>query len=236
MPNVPNVPGVPKLTSYAANPFPLLFADAIAIAGLLAPSKWGIFFNGFPVIQPATAASQVVLATLAPAQQIASLLGASNIIPVTASTIDFEYAQDSPLSNYPQEQGAFQSYNKVELPFDVKVKLASGGAPATRQAFLNTCLGIKKSFDLFDIQTPELIFQSCNCQHVDWRRSARKGVTLIEVDLWFQQIVVSSVATFSNTQQPGEAGQKGIGVVQPQVPSSAAAAKVQSTIAGGGAF
>lgn len=236
MPNVPNVPGVPNLSSYSANPFPLLFADAIAFAGLLAPSQWGIFLEGVAVIQPATAASQVILATLAPVQQIATLLGAPNIIPVTASTIDWEYAQDSPLSNYPQEEGAFQSYNKVELPFDVKVKLSSGGSLSTRQAFLTTCLAIKRSMALFDVQTPELIFPSCNCQHVDWRRSARKGVTLIEVDLWFQQIAVTSSSTFSNTQQPGNAGQKGIGVVQPQVPSPTGAAKVQSTIAGGGAF
>jgi hypothetical protein len=234
VPNVPNVPGVPKLSSYSANPFPLLFADALAFAGLLAPSQWGIFLKGFPVIQPATVATQAILGSLSPVQQVASLVGVPNIVPVTASTIDFEFAEEFPLSNYPQEQGAFQSYNKVELPFDVKVKLACGGSTATRQAFLTTCLAISKSLALFDVQTPEIIFQSCNVTHIDWRRNARAGVTLIHVDLWFQQISVTSATTFTNTQQPAEAGQKGIGVVQPKAPPAEAATKVQTVIENGG--
>lgn len=233
MPNVPNVPGVPNLSSFSANSIPLLFADALGFAGLLAPSQWGIFLKGFPVIQPATVASQVVTSSLAPIQQIASFIGAPNIVPVIASTIDFEFTEDWPLSTYPQEQGAFQTYNKVELPFDVKVKLASGGATATRQAFLSTCLAMAKSLALFDVQTPEIIFQNCNVTHLDWRRNARKGVTLIEVDLWFQQISVSAAATFTNTQQPSEAGQKGIGVVQPKAPNSDAQSLVTSSIQAG---
>lgn len=231
MPNVPNVPGVPRLSSYSANPFPLLLADTAALINLVSPSQWGIFLNGVPVIQPATALTQTLVQTLAPIQAVASLLGASNLIPVTASTIEFEFNQEWPLSNYPQEQGAFQSYNKVELPFDVKVKLSSGGQPATRQVFINTVLAIGRDLRLFDIQTPEMTFQSVNCTHIDWKRRATDGVSLIKVDLWFQQIAESAAATFTNTQQPGNAGQQGIGVVQPQTPTPQVQSTVSTTIA-----
>lgn len=200
---------------------PLLIADAseLVLGALLQPS-WGIYLNGVPVIQPASLLGSLVQTQLAPIQAIAGLIGAPNILPVAASTVDFQFKQDWPISNYPQEEGAFQSYDKVTLPFDVKVRLASGGSVANRQAFLQTCLGIANSLALFDIVTPEIVFSSVNCTHIDWDRNAQRGVSLIALDLWFQQIPVQAAATFSNTQQPGVAGRQSIGNVQPQTPNS----------------
>lgn len=200
----------------------LLLSDAadLALGTFLAP-QWGIYLNGSPVIQPATPFNQVLAASLAPIQAIASLIGAPNIVPVTASTVEFEFGQDFPISNYPQEQGAFQAYDKVTLPFDVKMKLACGGSQANRQAFLTTCLGIANSFALFDVVTPEITFTSVNCTHIDINpRSARAGVSLLRVDLWFLEIPVSAQANFLNTQQPGDAGTQSIGNVQPISPSA----------------
>jgi hypothetical protein len=202
-------------------PIALLIADVsdLVLGALLQPS-WGVYLNGSPVIQPASILGQVVQAQLAPIQAIAGLLGAPNIVPVSASTVDFQYAQEWPISNYPQEAGAFQSYDKVTLPFDVKLRLAAGGSQSNRQAFLQTCLAIANSLALFDVVTPEMVFTSVNCIHIDWDRNATRGATLISVDLGFQQIAVQAAASFSNTQQPGNAGQQSIGNVQPQTPSS----------------
>ena len=198
----------------------LLTADALdlSIGTLLAPT-WGVYLNGQPVIQPATQAGQIISAALAPVEAIASLIGAPNIVPVMASTIDFEYGQDRPISNYPQEQGAFQSYDKVTLPFDVKVRLACGGSVSNRQAFLTTCMAINASFALFDVVTPEYTYTSVNCHHMDFRRSARAGVTLLAIDLWFENVPVSAAAIFTNTQQPGNSARQSIGNVQPQSPA-----------------
>jgi hypothetical protein len=205
---------------------PLLIADAedLTLGTLVAPA-WGIYLNGSPVIQSATIASQAALGfvssfdSLPGVAAIAAAIGAPNIVPVTASTIDFEYDQDRPISNYPQEQGAFQSYDKVTLPFDVKVKLACGGSTSRRQAFISTCLGISQSLSLFDVVTPELTFQSVNCTRIGWKRNARHGVTLILIDLWFEQVPVTATTSFLNTQQPGNAGQQSIGNVQPTTPN-----------------
>ena len=201
----------------------LLLADAedLVLGSLLAP-QWGVYLNGDAVISPANIFSQTISSFLAPVQEIASLLGVqTNLVPVTASTVEFEFSEDWPISNYPQEQGAFQSYDKVTLPFDVRLKLASGGSASERQQFLQTCLAIGASLSLFDVVTPEMVFTSVNCTHVDWRRTATDGVELIKVDLWFQQISVSAGVLFSSTQQPGNAGQQSIGNVQPGVPSNA---------------
>jgi hypothetical protein len=198
----------------------LLTSDAedLGLDSLSPGSGWGIYLNGSPVLQPASPSNSSPLLSIA--SSLASLIGVPNLVPATASTIDFEYGQDWPISNYPQEQGAFQSYNKVTLPFDVKVHVASGGSPSARQAFLSTCLAIANSLSLFDVVTPEMTFTSVCCSHIDWRRSADRGQTLIVVDLWFQLISVSASTGFSNTQQPGESSQQALGSVQAQQPST----------------
>jgi hypothetical protein len=236
--DVPQVPGVPALGSYAPNNISLIFADAIsAVLSTGSPSpSWGIYLNGSAVIQPATVnnfsggISGDVAAALTVLGSLASLLNVSNIQPALASFIEFDFAQDWRIPNYPVEQGAFQSYDKVQLPFDVRVRIAAGGDPSDRQAFLNTVLAMSGSLALFDVVTPELTYTSCNIHHVDWRRTARNGVELISVELWFQQISVSSSATFQNVLSPVNASPQGNGSVLPQTPS----AIVQSEFAAGG--
>jgi hypothetical protein len=199
-----------------ANPA-LLIADAVALASLaLSQPAWGVYLNGRPVIQPATQVGLQLSALLGPIQSVAALLGVPNLLPCFASTIDFEYAQDFPISNYPQEQGAFQSYNKVTMPFDVKITLGCTGSPQNRQAFLSSCSAIATSMALFDVVTPETIYSGCNVEHISIpRREARRGVQLILVDLWFKEIPVAGSPTFTSTKQPGDAPPQSTGLVQP---------------------
>lgn len=216
MPVVPNVPGVPALTSYAPNSLSLLVTDALsAIAGLLAPS-WGIFVEGQPVITPASIIGQQIETTLGAISQVAALIGLPNVVPVSASMVSFEYAGDTPISNYPQERGAFQSYDKVQLPFDVRVKLACSGTASSRQAFFSTLEAIKNSTVLVDVVTPEAIYAGVNCKHVDYIRRSDRGVTLVVADVWFEEVREVAASSFTNTQQPTDAGPQSIGNVQPQ--------------------
>lgn len=199
----------------------LLTQDAaeLTLSALLQPT-WGVYLGGVPVLQPASIVGNLINSALAPINAIAGLIGVPNIVPVTASTVEFEYAQDFPISTYTQEQGAFQSYNKVQLPFDVKLRMTSGGSLTVRQNFLNTCLAIANSTSLFDVVTPEMIFSSVNCSHISWPRSAKKGNTLITVDLYFEQINVITATNFTNTLTPVSSGQQSIGNVQPQTPNT----------------
>ena len=52
---------------------------------------------------------------------------------VADSVSDIEYAHDYHISDYPQEQGAFESYNKVQMPFQAKIGFF---VSQTRQNFL----------------------------------------------------------------------------------------------------
>lgn len=220
MPDVPNVPGVPALSSYAANDATLAVTDAFAaVSAFLAPS-WGIYIEGQAVITPANLFTQSFGGAIGALSTIAALIGFPNVVPVVASTIEFEYAGDSPISNYPQEKGAFQSYDKVQLPFDIKLKIAAGGSVSNRQALFSTLDALRTSVALVDIVTPEGVYPSVCCKHVDYRRTASNGVDLVLADVWFEEVRVQAGASFSNTTSPTDAGMQSLGNVQPQAPTA----------------
>lgn len=212
--DVPNLPGVPPLPSFAPNGVQLALADVGIVSQLIFPA-WGIYLDGTPVIQPATVVSQVAQPILTFVSDLAALIGAPNIIPVTASMAEFSYDQDWRIPTYPVEQGGFQSYDKVSLPFDVRVRLASTGG----HAFLSTVDAIANSLALFSLVTPDFTYTSVNCNHYDYRRTSRNGVQLIVVEMYFIEIRESSTATLGqNTASATVAGQQSVGQVQPLTP------------------
>ena len=215
---------------------PLLTQDAsdIILGALLQPT-WGVYLNGMPVLSPAPfnggggltgalATALQVVGTIGNVASSISNIGAAltgggtiplPVIPAIASTVEFDYGQDYPVATYPQEQGAFQSYNKVTLPFDVRLRVCAGGSLTARQGFLYTCQAIAASTQLFSIITPEMTFSSVNCVHISWRRTAKRNNTLIEVDLGFLQVKVVSAVSFGSTAAPTDSGSAGLGGVQP---------------------
>jgi len=189
MPNIPNVPGVPALSSYSGIGTVLLVTDAISFLSTL------LFGTGWGIYLDGEQAF------------------AYN------SILDFDFKQDWPISDAPQEEGAFVSYDKVQLPFDVRVRVVSGGSPVERQALLTSVLAAANTLELYEVVTPELTYANCNVTHVDYKRTSVNGVGVIVCDIWFQQIRVTSTANFTNTQEPGIAGQQNTGSVSTQQPS-----------------
>lgn len=151
------------------------------------------------------------------------------------SIVDFDYKQDFPVSDYQLEDGAFQSYDKVQLPFDVKVRVASGSSASDREALLSSVRAAANTLDLYDVVTPEQVYSSCNITHIDFKRTSNNGVGLIIIDIWFIEIRITSTSTFSSTQQPSVAGQQNSGNVSPATPDQQAQANLtngsgQSTV------
>lgn len=131
------------------------------------------------------------------------------------STVSFEFKQDFPVSDYPVEDGGFQSYDKVQLPSEIRVRVSSGGSVANRQALLTSIASVMNTTELYDVLTPEAVYLGYNFTHMDFKRDQMRAGLLV-VDLWLTEIRVTSTATFTNTQQPAEAGQQNTGNVQPQ--------------------
>ncbi|MEX3614387.1 MAG: hypothetical protein VB141_11690 [Burkholderia gladioli] len=169
-PNVPKVPGVPVIFRSLSVPTPesLAISALGALTDLLGLStQWGVYDQD----------------------------GSKALSPDTFLAVD--YKNNSRVSSYPQEQGAFASYNKVQTPYDVRVRMAIGADLATRTAFLARCEAMLKSLDTFTVITPEATYQSATLENYEYRRETRDGTTLITVDLWFLEIRVAPAAQYS---------------------------------------
>ena len=194
MPDIPNLPGVPALTSYIPNPISFLTNDVLGVLeASLFSNRWGVFIHFTP-------------------------------IPVLFydSEISFDYKQDWPISTYPVEQGGFQSYDKVRLPAEIRIRLSAGGSTLNRQAFLLSIDASIGTTGLYDIVTPEQVYFSYCFTHRDFDRTADK-VGLIVVDLWFTEVLTTSTAEFQTVADPAVAGQSNPGTVPPgpsQAPGS----------------
>lgn len=161
-----------------------------------------------------------------------------NGVPVvTADTVTaFEYRQEWVLSDFPVEGGAFQSYDKVFVPFDARFRFVSGGSESNRAALLASVQAIAGTLTLFDAASPEAIYLSCNIRHFDYRRTSTRGVGLIEVDVWLEQVMVTN-SPANNTAQPSGASPVNDGSVQPIASGTAPGITVTNPIGtlGGGA-
>ena len=62
---------------------------------------------------------------------------------ITADTVtSLDYKQEWAISDFPVERGAFESYDKVALPYDARVRFAAGGSAANREALLGSIAAV----------------------------------------------------------------------------------------------
>ena len=192
-----NAQGIPPLLNTinnVANIAILLVADGLLIASkFLSKAQWGIFSKG----------------TFLPA-----------IIP--DSIVSFDFKKEYRLANYPQEEGAFQSYNKVTMPYDARIVMTKGGSLGEREYFLSQCVVLAGSLDLYTIVTPEITYINANIESYNYRRTSTNGVTLLTVEFLIKEVRITVPEVFSNTAQPTAATQTDIGYVQTSIiPSNA---------------
>ncbi len=197
------VKGIPALLNKVGgvtNTVTLLVADAKRVLGFFKASEWGIYGSD----------------------------GKLAIKPDSIVAVDFK--REFRIADYPQENGAFQAYNKVATPDDVRVTMTKGGKTSDRTDFLNALGDISKSLDLYSVVVPEGKYSSMNVSHIDYRRTAKSGVSLLTVDVWMQKVRVTATAKSNATKDASGADAKSAGNVQPQAATPAqqsTAAKAQ---------
>jgi len=136
------------------------------------------------------------------------------------SVIDVTYKREYRIADYPMEQGAFQSYNKVKTPFDARIRMVKGGKDNDRQAFLNALETIAASLSLYSVVTPEITYANANITHYDYRRTSTNGVTLLTVDLWLQEVRMTVTNSYTYTQQASGQNPAQGGTVQAAPPTN----------------
>ena len=149
--------------------------------------------------------------------------------PVVAceSVLAFDHKVDWAISDHPLEKGSFESFNKVAIPYDVRLVFSAGGSEARRAALLNSLRAIAGDLNLYDAVTPETAYVGLNIMHLDYRRTALNGAGLLIVSVWCQEIRQTSPSTGdsnSSTAAPSGAGQQNGGTVQPQAAGPGATA------------
>lgn len=149
------------------------------------------------------------------------------------NAIAFDFKTDANVPDYTLEDGAFESYNKVQLPFNVRFKLTCGGSVAKRTAFLAALETAKQSLSLYDAVTPEKTFSSINVDHYDIRRTTEQGQTLIQAEVWALEIRINAAQAFSSTKSPSGSKTQSGGPVQTTPPTNDQQSKVQQHGASG---
>jgi len=140
---------------------------------------------------------------------------------VTAdSVVSMEFKKEWAISDYPVEEGSFETYDRVSLPFDARIRFSAGGSLASREALLSSIEAISGDTDLFDVVTPERVYTGVTISHYSYNRSARNGVGLLQVDVWVFQVNQNAMSVFGNTAAPDGADQVNDGPVQATAPSS----------------
>lgn len=193
-PNVPIALGVPPVLrgplNDAAQTIAALFSDGPSILANQAAAQWGIFDQN----------GQPVI--------------------VGDSCIAFDYAKDFRISDYPQEEGAFASYNKVEEPFVVKFSIAKKGSKSDVADFIVEVGAAENSTDLYNGITRNASFDNISIDHIDYRQTASAGAAMVTMDIWCKQIRITATASLTQTAAPSGQDANNDGPVQAQTPTA----------------
>lgn len=204
--SVPDVPGVPAVlfAAGAGLGIPLASADDPGIMAMLAGSiapRWGLFGKG---------GSPVIDADCIAA---------------------FDHKREWVIADYPVERGAFESYDKVALPFDVRLIYCAGETEGNRTDLIASVAAISGTLQLFDAVMPEKVFPNVNIVHYDFSRTAQRGVGLLTVAIWCREVrqlvtntggtrTPSATGGIGDAAAPSGANPVDGGVVQPRDPTA----------------
>jgi hypothetical protein len=247
-PDVPNVPGVPAVVQGVGAAAALLKSGTGGLpAGLssaLTPSNVISLIPGASsvtaALSQATNALNGGLASIPGISDLGGLLGAdgpglpgdqpaavwgifdSSGQPVVTpdSFLSIEFRNEVRISDYPQEAGAFSSYNQVQMPYDARIRMVKSGTQGDRTLFLNSISDATISTDLFTVVTPEITYENAALVHYDYRREQKNGAGQIIVDIWLEEVRQSATAQYTQTQQPDGADPVQQGPVQASAPAT----------------
>lgn len=125
------------------------------------------------------------------------------------------------VSDYPLEKGAFESYNKVREPYEVRLRMTKGGTDSARALFLQTIFDMAASINVYDVYMPEGALVHLTLANYEFRRTSTSGVTLLSVDAHFVEVMENVTPTFTNTATDSAQSPQQGGTVQTQDPTPA---------------
>lgn len=132
----------------------------------------------------------------------------------------FENNLEARISDYPVEQGGFASFNKVIVPYDIRLVMTRGGTVEDRQTFLQAALDAWESTDLFNVVTPECVYLDLNVVGVHQQRAADRGLGLLSLEISLRKIRQTATLAYSKTKAASSSGLQQNGSVQTSQPAA----------------
>lgn len=232
-PDVPNVPGVPTVQrivqaavgSVANSAANVVLGAAQQLASGLISNVQSVVSNGVSSLVNGAFGAPPSLMTGDSADATQAAVNSSSgwgiydstgtdVVLQPDSFVALGYKQSYSVSNFPMEQGAFQSYNKVNTPFDVKVTMTKGGSDADRQSFLSAAETLVSSFDLYQIVTPDETYSNVSASDWSYQRTSVKGVKMLTVEIAFVEIRLPPSSSAGNAATDAGQAQVNTGIVQ----------------------
>ena len=218
-PNVPNLPGVPPLARSALSAVSTVQGLVAAVGttlqffqGKQPGPLWGVYDSNFKSV-------------------------------VTAdSFLSFRNKKSTRIADFPVQDGAFNTYNKVRVPYTAFIRVSRGGSVSDRADLYNQLDALIASLDLFSILTPEKTFLNVNMEDYEIVRESNKDAFFFtQVDLSFREIqpvvavytTTDSAPDLTNAKQATANPAVNQGVVVPTTPSNAIQNSATTALAGG---
>ncbi|MDE2434741.1 MAG: hypothetical protein KGM49_00640 [Sphingomonadales bacterium] len=129
---------------------------------------------------------------------------------IVAVGFDGEYR----IADFPIEEGGFESYDKVALPFETRVVMTKGGDRAARQEFLTALDDLRSDLKLYNVVTPERTYLNVNVARVSLDRTREQGAGLVTIEVRLREIRQNATASFSKTKEPASADTVNNGAAQ----------------------
>lgn len=178
-PNVPNVPGVPNIPR---DPLGAITSIGAIVGNINARAQIG-----------------------EPVEAVYGIFDEDGNAVIVPDTIQaFAFQSDYSLSNFPIEQGGFNTYNKVQNPFQNRVLVVKGGNDSDRAEFLATVEGVLASTQLYSIVTPETTYVGVNMVGMSLSRTNRDGANMLIIDLQFIEVRLAPAAQYNEESSSAE--------------------------------
>lgn len=156
--------------------------------------------------------------------QIGGINGGTPVL-TPDSVLSLEWRGEERISDFPVQNGQFVSFNKVAVPYDLRMvvtcqglnlvqeALASVtqildqalgqlglafGQPMSRDAFLRQLDAMLASTDLYNVVTPDKVYQNVNLVSYNHAKKSDEGGTLIIAELLFREVRETVLTSYSN--------------------------------------
>lgn len=226
--------GIPQLMTPSASNFGkslAILAQGLAEYYLATDLKWGVFYHktGDPVN---LGQKSSIIDQIKNGAGVTQLI--NNALELNQNRIDSVLAvnirKGSELSNYRLETGSFATYNKVEKPRIIPIRLIKSGTESDRQQFLLWLDFASRTPELFDIAVPEVTYTNLSLVEYSITRESRSGVTLVIADCTFQEVMQIDFqytnSKTSNAKRPSDRAPSPLSNIMPNPPSPGLFAKL----------